>query len=1454
MKTLARTNQPASPASHVKAPVIPAPDSSTGHPELSRIQSSLIGGSSLPASTRQRMEKSFSADFSNVRVHTGAAASSATGKLSAEAFANGRDIAFAPNKYRPGTKSGDHLIAHELAHVLQQRSGGGAVAQTKSTVISSTTDAAERAADAAADRVMSGKPAQLSLSGASTRGRIMRRARLGAAAKSPVVSAPVSGIGATKAGPAPVLTPVMTSTLSPAGGKLTDSAARKSAPAGSEPAKSKSPDEAQTAVAEAGDSPATVMVAGAAAGGQTKAETKQTKGKAGAEKKKEKKASDEKETKQEEDKKDAKEELADNKKKAKGKFGRVTGDRGAGAARAASQRLQQRSEAVSVHEGGAVRIGGARAAAAPPPNEAASRGQQQHADDMEQTEVPAGDEAAIRSNMRNVVAQNAPSSIEDLEDMSGPGGAGQRNAMSAAIASDVQGQTAAVNDTLSAVDSPPEGPASTPAVPQPEAMPAAESAAPDLAAAVPPPVNEGAVDASEFKEEADGALAEHDVDDETLAKSDEGPLKAIGDDKTSLNDKVDGAADRARSTESSARDGAAAELGNAESTGDSTMTQSRQGGQTVVSTEEETTRTGDETGRGTIADRINGIYQAASTEVNTKLSSLTETSVNSFRERQSARLEAFSSGVRSDLDALKRRRYSGAAGLYRRGRDWLRSINSVPEVKALYERHRNQYIADIDTMIGDIKTDIDTAIQECKDTLAQAKLDIATLVSDNEASMDDDARAALQQVEGQFQQMEQRIDQAAEAAKRALDNERQRAIDAMDQALNEIRAENAGLVDKIANAIQALADALGRFMQLMARITRMGIGAFLGSALSQAKDGVQNHLWEQLQEAFKQWLFNKLPVLQLLINFPPNWVEMLTALTTNLISLFTENLPALLPSIGVAAMIWLATTLAAKLIPGVGAIMAVIDGIRGAWALVQSLFSAAQAFFQFVMKVAEPAAGAAVSFAQALAHGIMAGVDAILTFLGVDRLIRRVVGAIARPFGRIINRITTRFRAFMARRRQRRGRRRERDRNQRQRDGGRDGSSNNSRRSARSQARRDRSASRRRRAQRDRNRGQERNRRGESAADRRRRRQQERQRRRAERLRRAVAFVTPRVQSMLRRGVPKILLRTRLALWRVRFRIRRLRADFANATLEAANSPTRVTNRWYRQNRREIFRRIRDLAERRYRQHPRRPQPEIGDQSESVGSRERGSHEDVDFAGHQRRIRSGSGEGNVIHGTRQGASGVGGETFGDLGSGVQQSGLSSQQVGQQMSAALSGEAVPNAGVADLAAISFGADVAQSRAGGGIAEVTARLGVAGLQGGTLTPEQAFGSSASEQSHTGARRAAAASRERNRSRTGSDRATASRSAIRREQRARRSTGGLVPQTMKGFTSGRDRAIGMTGGTPTRERSGAEARRQANEVINRTVQLVYQVVGGKAYTSVDKLMEDVVRIIEQVDRGLN
>ena len=80
-------------------------------------------GTPLPEGVRTRMETGFGADLSDVRVRTGERAAELSSTIAARAFTVGRDVFFGAGEYRPDTPAGEHTLAHELAHTVQD--GGG---------------------------------------------------------------------------------------------------------------------------------------------------------------------------------------------------------------------------------------------------------------------------------------------------------------------------------------------------------------------------------------------------------------------------------------------------------------------------------------------------------------------------------------------------------------------------------------------------------------------------------------------------------------------------------------------------------------------------------------------------------------------------------------------------------------------------------------------------------------------------------------------------------------------------------------------------------------------------------------------------------------------------------------------------------------------------------------------------------------------------------------------------------------------------------------------------------------------------------------------------------------------------------------------------------------------------------------------------------------------------------
>ena len=125
------------------------------------------GGSPLDVDTRTDMESPLGHDFGDVRVHTDSRAHDSAQAVNAHAYTVGSNVVFQRDKYDPSSTEGKTMLAHELTHVVQQRSGPVDGTPTGGGVqVSDPSDRFEQEAAANADRAMSAPaPAAVSLAG-----------------------------------------------------------------------------------------------------------------------------------------------------------------------------------------------------------------------------------------------------------------------------------------------------------------------------------------------------------------------------------------------------------------------------------------------------------------------------------------------------------------------------------------------------------------------------------------------------------------------------------------------------------------------------------------------------------------------------------------------------------------------------------------------------------------------------------------------------------------------------------------------------------------------------------------------------------------------------------------------------------------------------------------------------------------------------------------------------------------------------------------------------------------------------------------------------------------------------------------------------------------------------------------------------------------------------------------
>jgi hypothetical protein len=112
-------------------------------------------GRPLEPDVRGAMEARLGHDFSDVRVHDDSAAAASATAVNAHAYTVGSDVVFQRESYDPSSQEGRTTLAHELTHVVQQRSGPVEGSSAPGGIkVSDPSDRFEREAAASAERAM----------------------------------------------------------------------------------------------------------------------------------------------------------------------------------------------------------------------------------------------------------------------------------------------------------------------------------------------------------------------------------------------------------------------------------------------------------------------------------------------------------------------------------------------------------------------------------------------------------------------------------------------------------------------------------------------------------------------------------------------------------------------------------------------------------------------------------------------------------------------------------------------------------------------------------------------------------------------------------------------------------------------------------------------------------------------------------------------------------------------------------------------------------------------------------------------------------------------------------------------------------------------------------------------------------------------------------------------------
>lgn len=227
----------------------------------------------------------------------------------------------------------------------------------------------------------------------------------------------------------------------------------------------------------------------------------------------------------------------------------------------------------------------------------------------------------------------------------------------------------------------------------------------------------------------------------------------------------------------------------------------------------------------------------------------------------------------------------------------------------------------------------------------------------------------------------------------------------LSDILNILKKMLMDVIKSVIDAVKTILDYASKLLGALGEFMMIAIdflddpGGWLSGAKNSAVDGAKNHLFREVQSAVKQWFQSKI---EEIIGVPKAIIERLIKGGFSLERIVKETWDAVVPQLPFIIGEIVITKVIAKLIPGAGWVMAVIDAIRTAIGALGQILSAMGAVLAWLRAVRQ--GGAGILFAKAVAAGIVALLElayqALLDGIGkyVAKVGKRLKGVAAKLF------------------------------------------------------------------------------------------------------------------------------------------------------------------------------------------------------------------------------------------------------------------------------------------------------------------------------------------------------------------------------------------------------------------------------------------------------------------------
>ncbi|TDO47271.1 phage-related protein [Kribbella sp. VKM Ac-2527] len=526
------------------------------------------------------------------------------------------------------------------------------------------------------------------------------------------------------------------------------------------------------------------------------------------------------------------------------------------------------AKAKRAHPPAASKAKEAQDAALAPTDDLTGQAKAAKADTMDAQQPGTFDKKAFIAAVKTAIEAKSPKTLKEADNYKESGKAAE-------VKGDVkgmvtQGKEGQAKDIEAATEAPPD---QSKAVPKPvtpmETEDPGQTAAVPAAGAVPKTAPPEQTNLEAGKHQANSEMAEAEVSEQQLAQSNEPQFQDALKDKQAAAAHADTAPAAFRQQEQQTIAQNKAEATAETKAGVAGMQGSKAAALAKLVAEKGKTKSKDEAKRAEVTAKIQGIFTAAETDVKKILDGIDPKVEAAFDEGEKSARAAFEGYVAGKMSAYKKDRYGGWLGGLRWAKDKLLGMPS--KVNEFYEAGREIYLKQMDGVISKVADIVGNDLTAAKARIASGRSEIAAYVKSLPADLQKVGGEAAKEIGEKFEQLESDVDSKQDALVETLASKYTEARKGLDERIEELQAENKGLVDKAIGAIKAvintirelvgmLKNVLARVAGVVGDIVKNPVG-FLSNLIDGVKGGIlkfKDNILDHLRKGLMSWLFGAL--------------------------------------------------------------------------------------------------------------------------------------------------------------------------------------------------------------------------------------------------------------------------------------------------------------------------------------------------------------------------------------------------------------------------------------------------------------------------------------------------------------------------------------------------------------------------------------------------------------------